>query len=389
MADRRVISPRQLAASMYIPEENQQFQDLQNDPEYRQKLIDAALQASMVIPVGGAIAGSAQAAKAVPGMVGRASQYARGLETAAGGISPIEMAVIQAKYPGRFINPQTGFPQSVAGNVLTGRSEPAMGAVNNAFEALNPQAISYLTRPRPVVNPETGYQLQQIMPGNKFGPGITEFTMGQRAARTGVAAAPYLAAGSLAPYLAPNAMPSPEAVPVGSGRGSVIEQPGERYASDVGPGRGMVVEQPGERYAVDAGAGRGFVNEGAGERAAYEKAQAIDAAKRMAAIQATGNTAGLPPARPRENGLASLFSNPISTRELFNRAEANPDDSGAYMRAERQYAATHRDAPSVDLSKLDPDTGMKRGGAANGKPDKNEAIHRALDIISHLVGHRR
>jgi hypothetical protein len=34
-------------------------------------------------------------------------------------------------------------------------------------------------------------------------------------------------------------------------------------------------------------------------------------------------------------------------------------------------------------------SGMNRGGAANGKPDKNEAIHRALDIISHLIGHRR
>jgi hypothetical protein len=98
-------------------------------------------------------------------------------------------------------------------------------------------------------------------------------------------------------------------------------------------------------------------------------------------------TSGQSAASP--SGLARFFSNPVSTRDLFKRAEANPDDSGAYMRAERQYAATHRDAPSVDLSKLDPDTGMKRGGAANGKPDKNEAIHRALDIISHLIGHRR
>ena len=169
---------------------------------------------------------------------------------------------------------------------------------------------------------------------------------------------------------------SPAGQPVGSGRGPMIEEPDARANY---------------QFAQDAvGSGRGSMLPNADDRVAYEKAQALDAAKqRMAAIQSTGNTAGLPPARPRENGLASLFSNPISTRELFNRAEANPDDSGAYMRAERQYAATHRDAPSVDLSKLDPDTGMKRGGAANGKPDKNEAIHRALDIISHLVGHRR
>jgi hypothetical protein len=145
----------------------------------------------------------------------------------------------------------------------------------------------------------------------------------------------------------------------------------------------MVVEQPGERYAVDAGAGRGSVIEGAGERAAYEKAQAIDAARqRMASIQATGDRAPMPMRRPDEGMLSKIFNNPVSTRELFNRAEANPDDSGAYMRAERQYAATHRDAPSVDLSKLNPDTGMKRGGAANAKPD---SLHKALEIIHHLL----
>jgi len=105
-----------------------------------------------------------------------------------------------------------------------------------------------------------------------------------------------------------------------------------------------------------------------------------------------------PPRRPEEfarsepsSFLSRLFSgtnNPVSTRELFNRSEANPDDSGAYMRAERQYAATHKDAPSVDLSKLDSDTGMNRGGiakAGNTGGGKDAALHKALEIIHHLL----
>jgi hypothetical protein len=89
--------------------------------------------------------------------------------------------------------------------------------------------------------------------------------------------------------------------------------------------------------------------------------------------------------------LSRLFSGtnyPVSTRELFKRAEANPDDSGAYMRAERQYAATHKDEPSYDLSKLDPVTGMNRGGTAkagNTGGGKDAALHKALEIIHHLL----
>jgi len=97
------------------------------------------------------------------------------------------------------------------------------------------------------------------------------------------------------------------------------------------------------------------------------------------------------PTQEAPSFLSRLFSgtnNPVSTRELFNRSEANPDDSGAYMRAERQYAATHKDAPSVDLSKLDPDTGMNRGGiakAGNTGGGKDAALHKALEIIHHLL----
>jgi len=51
------------------------------------------------------------------------------------------------------------------------------------------------------------------------------------------------------------------------------------------------------------------------------------------------------------------------------------------MRAERQYARTHKDDPNFDVTKLN-EQGMKRGGAANAKPD---SVHKALEIIHHLL----
>jgi hypothetical protein len=377
MVDRRTISPRQFAESMYVPEENQQFQDLQSDPEYRKKLIEAALQASIVLPMTGAYSTAARGYSAAPKLMGRASEYAKGLETAAGGISPAEMAVIQAKYPGRFINPQTGFPQSVRN--ATGQTEAAMGATRDPFARLiegaeaAPAAVrDYLTKPRPVVNPETGYVLRNMEQGANWGKPRAEWTMGQRAAQGAAMGAP-IAAATYA--LSPNEQP------INPGRGSVVEQPGERYASEVGPGRGMVVEQPGERYAGEVGAGRGFINEGAGERAAYERAQAIETAKQRMA-------APMPQRRPEEfqaqpGGLASLFSGKnyqSKGGELRQDGRINwgdSDNAADFFRASKALQET----PEA--------SGMNRGGAANGKPDKNEAIHRALDIISHLVGHRR
>jgi hypothetical protein len=98
--------------------------------------------------------------------------------------------------------------------------------------------------------------------------------------------------------------------------------------------------------------------------------------------------APLPPARPQESGLSRFFSDPYagkSARDLYaeaNRMQSSGDEYGSNLLMQR---AGKMITKPEDLES----TGMNRGGAANGKPDKNEAIHRALDIISHLVGHRR
>jgi hypothetical protein len=88
-------------------------------------------------------------------------------------------------------------------------------------------------------------------------------------------------------------------------------------------------------------------------------------------------------AQPSSGGATShFFGSPATTKQLFQQSQANPDDAGAWMRAERQYAATHKDDPNFNVTKLNPDTGMKRGGAANAKPD---SVHKALEIIHHLL----
>jgi hypothetical protein len=112
------------------------------------------------------------------------------------------------------------------------------------------------------------------------------------------------------------------------------------------------------------------------------------------AAPSPASSAPMPPRRPAEIAseaspglLSGLFNHPVSTRDMMNYANSNPDDAGAYMRAERQYASTHRDNPSFDMTKLD-ENGMARGGAAGKQSSgggSNAAIHKALEIIHHML----
>jgi len=110
-------------------------------------------------------------------------------------------------------------------------------------------------------------------------------------------------------------------------------------------------------------------------------------ASQQAVQQARTQTAPMPPTRPAELAreqpgiLSKIFGQPATTRQLFEQSQADPSDSGAWMRAERQYARTHKDEPNFDVTKLN-EQGMKRGGAANAKPD---SLHKALEIIHHLL----
>lgn len=126
MANRRSISPRQFAESMYVPEENTAFQTLRNDPEYYNKLIDAGLMASMVIPpLGG---------------YGAAFNLARGAREAAPAASEVAAAMRALPAPRR----NAMYPE----------------------EMLAPEVISL-----PYRRPSTEYRAIDIRPtGERFGP---------------------------------------------------------------------------------------------------------------------------------------------------------------------------------------------------------------------------
>ena len=112
-------------------------------------------------------------------------------------------------------------------------------------------------------------------------------------------------------------------------------------------------------------------------------------ASQQAVQQARTQTAPMPPTRPAELAreqpsiLSKIFGQPATTKQLFEQSQADPSDSGAWMRAERQYARTHKDDPNFDVTKLN-EQGMKRGGAAG----KSDSVHKALEIIHHLISSR-
>ena len=84
--------------------------------------------------------------------------------------------------------------------------------------------------------------------------------------------------------------------------------------------------------------------------------------------------------------LGGINNRPELTKDMLAQSSASPEDSGAWMRAERQYAKIHADQPNFDLTKLD-ENGMKRGGAAKAaaNPHKDAALHKALDIIHAML----
>ena len=297
-------------------------------------------------------------------------------------ISPVDLAVQQNRYPGRFVNPQTGMAQSVS-DPLTGRSMAAMGAIHDPFEALAlrarelpAEARSYLTEPRPVINPETGYQLQEIGPKGQFGPLRTEWTTGQRAARTGVAAVPLVAAGALAPspeppYSALSKTDDSFTPREFIGAKNAIESRARDANYNPAMADGSISgEQYGERANMLAAKALG---EAAGLPMRRPSAPSLEA--RQAAAQVMADRAPAPMRRPEEGIMSRIFSGQdyqSKGGQLRQDGKINwgdPESAADFFRASKALQET----PEA--------TGMKRGGAA-GKPD---SVHKALEIIHHLL----
>jgi hypothetical protein len=151
--------------------------------------------------------------------------------------------------------------------------------------------------------------------------------------------------------------------PVGSGRGSGIA-----YPTNVEGMNNLIGDMQKARTA----------------NAALDSRLAREAA--VASNQSRAQEALSQPRRPQEGILSKIFGQPATTKQLFEQSQADPGDSGAWMRAERQYYRTHPNEGerNFDVTKLN-EQGMKRGGSAGGKQD---SVHKALEIIHHLIAAR-
>ena len=345
--------------------------------------------------------GQTVAARTGPQAFTEANRYAQSLETPSSGMTANRLAMEQNRNPGRYVNPETGMPQSVQ-SPLTGRAAPAMGRTDSPYPAMWDRlrsapgdAFDYLTQRQAVVNPDTGYVLRVQEQGPNWGKkregALGEWTTGQRVAQ---AAVPLAAGTAIGAAMAPSqgtAIPANYAADSGAAPAPL----------SAGAGRGFLNERPGERYATMVGAGRGIVNEQPGERAAYAQQQAVNAAKqRMAAAQATGERAGLPPARP-DDADGGLFSKIFSGKDYQSNSQlvntptggapinwGSSDSAADFFRADKALAQMKAQQAADAAS--GGDDNRKRGGSVTGKGQGQsekmpDPIHKALEIIHHLL----
>lgn len=220
------------------------------------------------------------------------------------------------------------------------------------------------------------------------------------------AAAGTIAAGAVplaASASLPSAAPSVNDVvydPMGN-----VAIPGVTLPS-AGAGRGFINEQPDARYAANAvGSGRGAappkMEDYLADRAkALSANAALDAARaRMAAAQATGERAGLPPARPSASS-DGLFSKIFSGKDYQSNSElvnkpmggapinwGSPDSAADFFRADKALAQmkAQQDADAASGAPTE-----RRGGSVTGKGQGQsekppDPIHKALEIIHALL----
>jgi hypothetical protein len=273
-------------------------------------------------------------------------------------ISPVDLAIQQNRNPGRFVNPETGMPQSVR-DPLTGQARPAMGAVHDPFAGLirgveeSPAtAYRYINEPRPVINPDTGYQLRNMEQGASWGTPRAEWTPGQHAARAGVVGAPALATALAL-----------------TGRDGIPDIPSS-YVGDAGF---TLPPKP----AIPAG----YVGNAEFTLPPRPAAQqAVETARTRAA------PAPMPPSRELQAQARADQPSPSILSRIFSGEDYQ--SKGGQLRQDGRInwgdpeSAADFFRASKALQQTPEASGMKRGGAANAKPD---SVHKALEIIHHLL----
>ena len=295
-------------------------------------------------------------------------------------VSATERAVLESKYPGRYLDPQTGYPQSMAGKPVMRDPRSAEESVAAALNtvggrpAQSPSGVQYLYQPsrrlgvdgKPVTVEEYG------------------FTPGQRLAQAG-------AAGVVGGALTAGAMRDKE-TPLSSYTGDEEDAIALAKAYGAGPsaptqtaapllaqfGYNAFRQNTAPTYtgdAVDAEA----LTQKYGTRA---PAPAAASPSRAAPIPQR--------AQREEPGILSRALSKVydpryledkSSRELYTEAQrmgGTGDEYGANLMNIRAADRARREMPEERAA----------GGAANGKPGKDAALHKALEIIHMMLSRR-
>lgn len=305
-----------------------------------------------------------------------------------GPVSASERAVLESKYPGRYLDPKTGYPQSMAGQPVMrdprSAEESVAAALNTVGgnQARSPSGISYLFDKSRALSPE-GHPMSVRGPGGQMQK-LEGFTPGQRLAQAG-------AAGVVGGALTAGAMRDREA-------------PMSRYTGD---------EEDAIALAKAYGAGPSASTQTAAPLLSQFGYNAFrqntaptytgDAVDAEALTQKYGTRAPAPaavspsraapiPQRPQREEpsiLSRALSKMYDPRYLEDKSSRE-----LYIEAQRmgetgdEYGANLMNIRAADRARREMPEERAAGGAANGKPGKDAALHKALEII-HIMLSRR
>ena len=287
------------------------------------------------------------------------------------GISPGELAVIQAKHPGRMINPENGTPMSFAGKpaMTTGPTDPYLGIVDKAQEVAGSarDRLASALQPQIPRNPETGAKIPVRDPvTGRMVAAEPEFSTAQKAGYSTAVGAPLVAAG----YLGHQDEASPASAISPADLFDMRNAEVARYPS-------------------------------AEDRAAYSQQQQINASRRfpsappverhVAPAPATVRAAPVPkqsapapeqsapaPEQVAQVQQAAAKPEEMTLRQLWDAANASGEARDFFRADQAMQAMKNAQGDSSP-------EGKKAGGSVNGK---DAAIHKALEIIHHMITNR-
>jgi hypothetical protein len=303
-------------------------------------------------------------------------------------VSATERAVLESKYPGRYLDPQTGYPQSMAGKPVMrdprSAEESVAAALNTVGgnQARSPSGISYLFDKSRALSPE-GHPMSVRGPGGQMQK-LEGFTPGQRLAQAG-------SAGVVGGALTAGAMRDE---PINRYTGDAVDA--EALLKAYGPKASESVPAP---ATVSPAFSQFGFNAFRQNTAPTYTGDAVDA---EALTQKYGTRAPAPAAAPSraapiperaQRPEPSILSRALSkvydpryledksSRELYTEAQrmgGTGDEYGANLMNIRAADRARREMPEERAS----------GGATNGKPGKDAALHKALEIIHMMLSRR-